>query len=195
MNYQRNKLNSRKKKMRSPRHSEVEVTELMIPAYSNFGGKVHGGIILSLMDKAAYACASKYSGSYCVTVSVEGVQFLSPVEVGDLVTIKAMVNYVGNTSMIVGMRVESLNVRTGISRHTNSSYFTMVAKTESGELLEVPSLRISNELELRRFCEGKMLKALSKEKNAMLKADFKSHTRNELLAMLVDERCEVELML
>jgi acyl-CoA hydrolase len=181
--------------MRSPRHSEVEVTELMIPAYSNFGGKVHGGIILSLMDKAAYACASKYSGSYCVTVSVEGVQFLSPVEVGDLVTIKAMVNYVGNTSMIVGMRVESLNVRTGISRHTNSSYFTMVAKTESGELLEVPSLRISNELELRRFCEGKMLKALSKEKNAMLKADFKSHTRNELLAMLVDERCEVELML
>jgi uncharacterized protein (TIGR00369 family) len=179
--------------MRSPSQSEVEVTELMIPAYSNFGGKVHGGILLSLMDKAAYACASKYSGAYCVTVAVEGVQFLSPVEVGDLVSIKAMVNYVGKTSMIVGMRVESLNVRTGQARHTNSSYFTMVAKTESGELLEVHPLRISNETELRRFCEGKVLKTISKEKNDMLKADFKSHARHELLAMLEGERCEVDL--
>jgi len=179
--------------MRSPLESEVEVTELMIPAYSNFGGKVHGGLLLSLMDKTAYACASKYSGAYCVTVAVEGVQFLSPVEVGDLLSIKAMVNYVGKTSMIVGMRVEALNVRTGISRHTNSSYFTMVAKAESGELLEVPPLRISSETELRRFCEGKALKEMAKAKNSMLKADFKSHSQNDLVEMLVGERCELNL--
>ena len=74
--------------------SEVTITELMIPAYANFGGKVHGGILLSLMDKVAYVCASKYAQSYCVTVAVEGVEFLSPVEVGELVSLKASVNFV-----------------------------------------------------------------------------------------------------
>ena len=92
--------------------SETIYTELMIPSYANFGGKVHGGILLSIMDKVAYVCASKHSGSYVVTVAVDGVEFLSPVEVGDLLTIKASVNYVGKTTMIVGMRVETFNPRT-----------------------------------------------------------------------------------
>lgn len=75
--------------------SEVVLTELMIPSYANFGGKVHGGIILSLMDKVAYVCASKHTGMYCVTVNVSGVSFMEPVEVGDLVSLYASVNYVG----------------------------------------------------------------------------------------------------
>src|SRR6478735_8113966 len=87
------------------RYSQTTVSELMIPAYANFGGKIHGGILLSLMDKVAYACASKHAGNYCVTVSVDNVDFLEPVEVGEMVTMYASVNYVGNTSMIVGIRV------------------------------------------------------------------------------------------
>ena len=91
--------------MKTVQASETIYTELMIPSYANFGGKVHGGIILSIMDKVAYVCACKHSESYVVTVSVEGVEFLSPVEVGNLLTVKASVNYVGNNTMIIGMRV------------------------------------------------------------------------------------------
>src|ERR1700741_3561735 len=109
-------------------YSRTTLTELMIPAYANFGGKIHGGILLSLMDKVAYACASKHAGSYCVTVTVDRVEFLEPVEVGDLVSLHASVNYVGRTSLIVGIRVEALNVKTNVAKHTNSSFFTMVAK-------------------------------------------------------------------
>src|SRR3954468_22988771 len=94
------------------RTSQTTITELMIPAYANFGGKIHGGILLSLMDKVAYACASRHAGAYCVTVSVDKVEFLQPVEVGELVSLKASVNYVGRTSLIVGIRVESENVKT-----------------------------------------------------------------------------------
>ncbi|HMQ01334.1 MAG TPA: acyl-CoA thioesterase, partial [Cyclobacteriaceae bacterium] len=71
------------------RASQTTITELMIPAYANFGGKIHGGILLSLMDKVAYACASKHAGAYCVTVSVDNVEFLQPVDVGDLVSLNA----------------------------------------------------------------------------------------------------------
>ena len=69
-------------------YSQTIVSELMIPAYANFGGKIHGGILLSLMDKVAYACASKHASNYCVTVSVENVDFIAPVEVGEKVTWK-----------------------------------------------------------------------------------------------------------
>ena len=77
----------------------------------NFRRKIHGGFILSLMDKAAFASASKFSGQYCVTASVNRVDFLNPIEVGELVTMKSSVNYVGNSSMVVGIRVESQNIR------------------------------------------------------------------------------------
>src|SRR5260370_8385036 len=100
--------------------SQTTITELMIPSYANFGGKIHGGILLSMMDKVAYACASKHAGTYCVTVSVDKVEFLQPGEVGELVALKASVNYVGRTSLIVGIRVESENVKTAVVKHTTS---------------------------------------------------------------------------
>lgn len=167
---------------RSVAFSETTLTELMIPAYANFGGKVHGGILLSLMDKIAYATATKHSAMYCVTVAVEGVEFLSPVEVGDLVTLQASVNYVGRSTMIVGIRVESLNPRLSYVRHTNSCYFTMAAKNENGELTEVPGLILESETHLRRFYEGRRLKMLSAEKRRMLKAplDDVAAARKEL---------------
>ena len=80
------------------------------------------------MDQIAFACASKHSRNYCVTASVNKVDFLNPIDVGELVTLKASVNYTGRTSMVVGVRVESENIQTGITKHCNSSYFTMVAK-------------------------------------------------------------------
>src|SRR5688572_29523991 len=86
-------------------YSRTTLNELMIPAYANFGGKIHGGILLSLMDKVAYACASKHCGNYCVTVSVENVDFLEPVEVGEMVSMFATVNYVGKTSLVIGIKV------------------------------------------------------------------------------------------
>src|SRR5688572_24854853 len=109
-------------KSRSVQFSQTVITELMIPSYANFGGKIHGGILLSLMDKVAYACSSRHAGTYCVTVSVDKVEFLQPVEVGELVSLKASVNYVGKSSLVVGIRVEAQNVKTGIVKHTNSSF-------------------------------------------------------------------------
>ena len=94
--------------------SYISISELMLPSHTNFSGKIHGGTLLSLMDKVAYVCAAKHSGNYCVTVAVEGVEFFNPVEVGDLVSIKASVNYVGRTTMIIGMRIESLKPKTGV---------------------------------------------------------------------------------
>ena len=132
-------------------YSRTTITELMIPSFANFSGKVHGGILLSLMDKVAYVCASKHSGSYCVTVSVDGVEFKEPVEVGELVSLSASVNYVGNSSMIIGIRVESLKPKTGEQKHTNSCYFTMVAKNDDGSLRTVPRLVLENKQDVRRF--------------------------------------------
>ncbi|WP_439557973.1 acyl-CoA thioesterase [Dyadobacter sp.] len=139
---------------RSVRFSQTTLTELMIPAYANFGGKIHGGILLSLIDKVAYACASRHAGTYCVTVSVDGVDFLQPVEVGDLVSLHASVNYVGRTSLVIGIRVIAENVRNRTVRHTNTSYVTMVAKGEDDKPTPVPELLLENEEDARRFLEA-----------------------------------------
>lgn len=143
---------------KNTKDSDVVLTELMIPSYANFGGKVHGGVILSLMDKVAYVCATKHAQNYCVTASVSGVDFLAPVEVGDLVSLKARVNYAGNSSLIVGIRVEAENFHKGIVKHTNSSYFTFVAIDDNGKPLKVPGLKLTNEQEIRRFALGKLRK-------------------------------------
>jgi acyl-CoA hydrolase len=171
--------------------SRTVITELMIPSYANFGGKIHGGILLSLMDKAAYACAAKHAGGYCVTVSVEGVEFKAPVAVGELVSIHASINYVGRTSMVVGMRVTAENVETGTVKHTNTSYFTMVAKDKNGEPTPVPPLLLETKEDARRFLEAM--------KRKELKAQFKDEFDNEKtglkvgseLGLLANERCKV----
>ena len=125
--------------------SQVAMTQLMLPSHSNFSGFIHGGYVLSLMDQVAFACASKHSGNYCVTASVNKVDFLNPIEVGDLLTLKASINYTGRTSMVVGLRVESENIKSGVIKHCNSSYFTMVAKDESGKSTPVPGLILDSE--------------------------------------------------
>ncbi|WP_026978249.1 acyl-CoA thioesterase [Flavobacterium tegetincola] len=139
---------------KTAKSSKVTLSELMLPSHSNFSGKIHGGFILSLMDQIAFASASKFSGYYCVTASVNTVNFLNPIEIGELITLKASVNFVGNSSMIVGIRVESENIRTGTRKHCNSSYFTMVAKDDEGKPIKVPGLIVSSADEIRRFYHG-----------------------------------------
>lgn len=151
------------KKRNTVAASKVTLTELMLPSHSNFSGKIHGGYILKLMDQIAFACASKYSGCYCVTASVDTVNFLNPIEIGELVTLKASVNYVGNSSMVVGIRVTSENIQTGKVKHCNSSYFTMVAKDEMGNNTKVPQLTITNSEEVRRFFDA--LRRINQKKN------------------------------
>lgn len=136
----------------------------MLPSHTNFSGKIHGGFILSLLDQIAFACASKFSGNYCVTASVDTVNFLRPIEVGELVTMKASVNYVGKSSMIIGIRVEAENIQTGVVKHCNSSYFTMVSKDKEGNNAMVPGLILSNLEEVRRFQNCLNQISLKKEK-------------------------------
>jgi len=153
--------------------TQITISELMLPSHSNFSGKINGGYILSLLDQIAFACASKFSGCYCVTASVDTVDFLSPIEVGELVTMKASINYVGKTSMVVGIRVEAENIRTGVSKHCNSSYFTMVAKDENNHNVKIPGLILNSTIEIRRFLKAiKRLEMKKKRQNEFDSADF-----------------------
>ena len=142
------------KKFKAAKESRVVISELMLPSHSNFSGKIHGGYILSLMDQIAFACASKHSEAYCVTASVDKVDFKKPIEVGELVTLKASINHVGHTSMVVGLRVEAEHIQTGKKKHCNSSYFTMVAKDEHGKSIAVPGLILDSETSVRRFVKS-----------------------------------------
>ncbi|UKJ06016.1 acyl-CoA thioesterase [Solitalea lacus] len=182
------------KEFYSVKHSQTTITELMIPSYANFGGKIHGGILLSLMDKVAYACASRHAGTYCVTVSVDEVNFLAPVEVGDLVSMHASVNYVGNTSLVVGIRVESENVKTREVKHTNTSYFTMVAKDEdTNKPKQVPGLILENHVQLRRFIEAIKRREIKKRYAHEFDNIKAFENLDDEISLLDNERCILDL--
>jgi uncharacterized protein (TIGR00369 family) len=177
---------------RTVRYSQTTITELMIPSYANFGGKIHGGILLSLMDKVAYATASKHAGTYCVTVTVDKVEFLQPVEVGELVSMHASVNYVGRTSLVVGIRVESQNIKTGKIKHTNSSFFTMVAKGDDDKPAVVPALLLENKEDVKRFIEAMRMKEIRNTMREQMD-DAKSHIEVENAnEILKDQRCKIQ---
>lgn len=178
-----------------PDESDTTITELMIPAYANFGGKIHGGILLSLMDKVAYACATKHAENYCVTVAVENVEFLQPVEVGDLVSMMARVNHTGRTSMVVGIKVTAENVKERVVKHTNTSYFTMVAKDEDGKPAPVSGLVLKTRKDLRRFAETmlrKQLKDYHVESMEKLRESFDIDSESQR-SMIEQYNCVLEL--
>ena len=143
-----------RKEYKTVGESQVTISELMLPSHSNFNGKIHGGYVLSLLDQIAFACASKHSEVYCVTASVDTVDFLNPIEIGELVTMKASVNFVGSSSMLIGIRVEAENIQTGKIKHCNSSYFTMVAKDNEGNSVKVPGLILKTSDDIRRFAKS-----------------------------------------
>lgn len=163
----------------------------MIPSYSNFGGKIHGGILLSLMDKVAYVCAAKHAGNYCVTASIDTVDFLQPVEVGDLVSLMASVNYTGNTSLVVGIRVISQNIKTGEIKHTNTSYFTMVAKDDHNKPAKVPGLVLESREQVRRFIEARIRKELKQDYKREVAEISVPDEHEQCMQLLQGERCVV----
>ncbi|CAM1346636.1 acyl-CoA thioesterase [Tenacibaculum insulae] len=179
------------KKHKYVAETRVSISELMLPVHANFSGKIHGGYILSLLDQIAFACASKHSGEYCVTASVDTVDFLNPIEVGELVTMKASVNYVGRTSMVVGVRVDAENIRTGEKKHCNSSYFTMVAKNEAGKSIEVPGLIVIDDIEVSRFL--KAVKRIEMKKKRQDEFDSEDFTPHDYVKELENYKVKIEL--
>jgi acyl-CoA hydrolase len=155
---------------RPPSHSRSELSRWMGVADANMAGNVHGGVILHLCDEVAGIAAVRHSGARVVTAAMDRMNFLHPVYVGNLVTVKATVNAAWRTSMEVGVRVEAENVRTGEVTHTSTAYLTMVALDEDGQPSAVPpvepetadeqrrareaQLRRDNRLEERRHLEG-----------------------------------------
>jgi len=178
---------------RKVQYSKTTITELMIPSYANFGGKIHGGILLSLIDKVAYACASKHAGEYCVTVSVDDVDFLQPVEVGELVSLHASVNYVGQTSLVVGIKVIAENVKLGSVKHTNTSYVTMVAKNEENKPTFVPPLILETKEEVRRFYEAMKRRELQRSFKEKMDETKSTLDLDEALVLLKQQRCVVNI--
>ena len=135
-------------------HRSLIMSEIMTPSMVNFHGYIHGGHVLNLLDRVAYACAARYSGKRVVTLSVDQVFFREPIYVGELLICYAKVNYVGKTSMEIGIRVMAENLLTKQARHTTTCYFTMVAVDESGKPTEIPPLTITTDTQKRRFEEA-----------------------------------------
>ncbi len=134
------------------REKSLTMTMLMTPDKANFSGKnVHGGEILKMLDHVAYACAARYTGMYAVTLSVDMVLFKDPIKIGSLVTFHASVNYTGRTSMEIGIKVISEDIKDHTIKNTNVCYFTMIAVDENGKPAPVPKLDLVTEDDKRRY--------------------------------------------
>lgn len=131
--------------------SQHETSELMMPHHANNMGSVFGGVMLAMMDKTAAVAAFRHCRLNVVTASIDRVDFREAIHVGDLVVMKASVNYVGKSSMEVGVRVEAEELLTGRRRHTNSCYLTFVAVDPNGRPKEVPTVIPETPDEKRRF--------------------------------------------
>jgi uncharacterized protein (TIGR00369 family) len=131
------------------------MAQQMNPLDANPAGNVHGGVIMKLIDTAAGAVAVRHARANAVTASIDRLDFHHPVFIGDILTLKASLNFVGKTSMEVGVRVESENLVTGIKKHTASAYLTFVALDGNGHPMALPPLIIEHEDEKRRNQEAK----------------------------------------
>lgn len=143
--------------------AQLTMSVLMTPDMANFSGNVHGGALLKLLDEVAYACASRYAGRYVVTLSVDQVTFREPIHVGELVTFLASVNYTGRSSMEVGIKVVTEDIRGRAVRHTNSCFFTMVAVDDDGRTVAVPPRDAHTAEEKRRFEQGLQRRQIRQE--------------------------------
>ena len=157
-----------------PRRAEDSSVLLAIPMEvgdANLMGNVHGGVIMRLVDNAGGYAAMKHCGGPVVTVAMDEMSFLEPVVLGDVVTVKAMVNEAFRTSMEVGVRVEAENVRTGRRVHTSSAYLVYVALDEEGKPRAVPPVTAETEEQRQRQREASLRRqARLARKEAILKA-------------------------
>jgi acyl-CoA hydrolase len=150
--------------------SQVTLVEWMGVDDANTVGFVHGGTVMKLCDEAAGIAAIKHSRCRVVTAAMDRMTFVTPVHVGELLTLKAAVNAVWRTSMEVGVRVEAENPRTGEVRHTNSAYLTMVAVDDDGRPVPVPPLDTSCPDEERREREAQVRRANSLAEREQIRA-------------------------
>jgi acyl-CoA hydrolase len=130
--------------------SQHETSELIMPHDANILGHAFGGAIMALVDKAAAVAAFRHARSACVTASIDRVDFREPIHVGDLVTCKASVNFVGNTSMEIGVRVEAEDLISGQRRHTNTCYLTFVAVDRNGRPVPIAQVLPETDEQRRR---------------------------------------------
>jgi acyl-CoA hydrolase len=140
--------------------SQTTMTELMMPHMANSLGNVFGGVILSLIDRVAAVAAIRHAGGPCVTVSVDQVDFREPIHVGELVIARASVNFVGRTSLEIGVRIEAEHVPSGRRRHTNSCYVTFVAIDEDERPRPVASIVPETAEQKRRYADAQARRAL-----------------------------------
>lgn len=135
-------------------HSSVVMSQAMIPLDANPAGNVHGGVIMKLIDTAGGVVAGRHARANVVTASIDRLDFLHPVFIGDFVTLRASLNFVGKTSMEVGVRVEAENILTGETRHTSTAYLTFVALDGNGHPMPLPALILETEEQQRRNGEA-----------------------------------------
>lgn len=139
---------------RPPSASRTELAELMLPHQANILGKVFGGTVLAMVDKAAATAAIRHARRTSVTAQLDRVTFEGPIEIGEMVRVLAEVTYVGRSSMEVEVDVFAMNVLTGEERLTNQSYVTMVAIDEDGRPAPVPPLELTTEAERERHARA-----------------------------------------
>jgi len=137
-----------------PRHSRVEMTEIVLPSHANNLGTAFGGQVMAWMDVAAAVAAARHARKVAVTASVDEIQFLEPVRRGDAVVLRAEVSYVGRTSMEVAVTVDAEDLATGRTVRTAEAFFTFVAVDGEGRPTPVPPLFPETEDEHRRYREG-----------------------------------------
>ncbi len=142
-------------KPKTVKESMVITAQVMNPQDANPAGNVHGGVIMKLIDTAAAVVATRHSRCNTVTASIDSLVFHNPIYIGDLVFFKSSLNYVGKTSMEVGVRVEAENLMTGEVRHAVSAYLTFVALDKEGKPTAVPPLRLQTDEEKRRNREAR----------------------------------------
>lgn len=135
--------------------SQVEIAQIMMPQHANPAGNIFGGNVMAMIDNAAFYCASRHTHKNCVTASVDRIDFISPVYVGNVVFAKASINYTARTSMEIGVRVEAECLVTGNKAHVASSYLTFVALDKNDKPTEIPPIVPETTEEKRRFREAK----------------------------------------
>jgi acyl-CoA hydrolase len=145
-----------KKASKTPDESSVEMREMVMPNNTNALNTVFGGTVMSWIDIAAAMVAARHCGRPVVTAHIDDIDFIAPIKVGYHVLIQASMNYVGRTSMIVGVKVTSENPYTGESRKTTKAYLTFVALDDLGRPIEVPGLEPKTEDEIRRYDNAKL---------------------------------------
>ncbi|MCA9944461.1 MAG: acyl-CoA thioesterase [Anaerolineales bacterium] len=150
----------RKMDGKRPFESQITLTQVMGPTHANTLGNVHGGLIMKLCDEAGGMAASKHARHAAVTVAVDSMSFHSPVHIGNLMTVRAEVTWVGRTSMETRVVVTAENVISGAVTHTNTAYFVYVALDENGRPVPVPSLILETEEEQARFGRAAQRQAL-----------------------------------